>query len=103
MTKTNHDHPVWILLDKIQMDLSDLTAKLVELRAHVASLELPATHGQWQPALGVKDPVAAIRREITNGSITDTIDLHAAFAAHPALTQPERDTLRTLLTAKEAA
>lgn len=34
-------HPVWQLLDKLQMDNREQAAKLVELRALVSQLELP--------------------------------------------------------------
>ena len=34
-------HPIWQMLDRLQMDNRDQAAKLVELRAHVASLDLP--------------------------------------------------------------
>jgi len=37
----SHEHPVWQMLDKLQMDNRAMAAKLVELRAHVAALELP--------------------------------------------------------------
>lgn len=37
---TTHDHPVWQLLDQMQMDLRQLSARMVELRAHVASMNL---------------------------------------------------------------
>lgn len=37
----SHDHPVWAMLDRMQMDLRELSARMVELRAHVAALELP--------------------------------------------------------------
>lgn len=36
-----HDHPIWVLLDKLQMDNREQAAKLVELRSYVASLNLP--------------------------------------------------------------
>lgn len=92
-------HPIWELLDRIQMDNRDTAAKIVELRAHVASLDLSKaeTHGQWQPALGVKDPVAAIRRQIANGAIRDSLDLVAEMngsrlsAADHELLQVELD------------
>lgn len=94
-------HPIWELLDKIQMDNRDQATKIVELRAHVASLDLSEaeTHGQWQPALGVKDPVAAIRRQIENGAIADEIDLAAEFYGY-ALDQSEREQLREELAAR---
>jgi hypothetical protein len=39
----SHDHPVWALLDRLQMDNRDQAAKLTELRAQIAALGvLPA-------------------------------------------------------------
>lgn len=91
-------HPVWELLDKIQMDNRDMAARIVELRAHFASLEIGETQGQWQPALGVKDPVAAIRKQIENGALLTTEDLEAELRAYDVHTG-QADELRALLVA----
>lgn len=46
MTKTDHAHPLWKLLDDMQKDANRLNAKLVEVRSLVAGLELapPVRH-----------------------------------------------------------
>lgn len=44
MTKTDHDHPLWIALDKAQMDISSLSQRLTEIRAHIAQLDLGTKH-----------------------------------------------------------
>jgi hypothetical protein len=44
---TSERHPVWQLLDKLQMDNRAQAAKLVELRALVAGLGLP----EYEPAI----------------------------------------------------
>jgi uncharacterized C2H2 Zn-finger protein len=51
---SDHQHPIWQLLDKLQMDNRAQAAKLVELRALVASLELPDGDGR------VKCPLCGI-------------------------------------------
>lgn len=38
---SGHEHEVWQLLDKLQMDHRAMGAKLTELRAQVAALKLP--------------------------------------------------------------
>lgn len=38
---SQHDHDLWTLADAIQMDLRAATAKLVQLRAELAALDLP--------------------------------------------------------------
>lgn len=38
---SQHDHDVWDLLDKIQMDHRVMGARIVQLRAQVAALDLP--------------------------------------------------------------
>lgn len=37
----SHDHQIWQLLDRLQMDNRAQAAKLVELRALVANIDLP--------------------------------------------------------------
>lgn len=36
----SHDHPIWELLDRMQMDMRAMNAKLTDLRARVAALNL---------------------------------------------------------------
>lgn len=36
----SHDHPLWAALDRAQMDLRNANARLTEVRAMVAQLEL---------------------------------------------------------------
>lgn len=38
---SDHQHPIWVLLDKLQMDNRAQAAKLVELRSYVANIDLP--------------------------------------------------------------
>lgn len=37
----SHEHPIWKMLDRMQMDNREQAAKLIELRAIVADLSLP--------------------------------------------------------------
>lgn len=54
MSKTDHEHPIWVLLDKLQMDNREQAAKLIELRSHVASLALPDPKASLCPVCQVK-------------------------------------------------
>jgi len=45
-------HPVWVLLDKLQMDNRAQAAKLTELRALVSSLNLPDPNRRACPSCG---------------------------------------------------
>lgn len=47
-------HPIWVLLDKLQMDNREQAAKLVELRALVAGLELPDPSASLCPECGTR-------------------------------------------------
>lgn len=47
-------HDIWQVADALQMDLRAATAKLVELRARLAALDLPAGSGSTCPACGLK-------------------------------------------------
>lgn len=51
MTDTNR-HPVWVILDKLQMDNRAQAAKLIELRSYVANLQLPDEHLHHCPECG---------------------------------------------------
>lgn len=44
MTKESHRHPIWVLLDQLQMDNRAQAAKLIEIRSYVANLALPEEH-----------------------------------------------------------
>ena len=46
MSKTDHSHPLWQLLDRLQMDVASMNAKLVEVRSLVAQMQLapPTRH-----------------------------------------------------------
>lgn len=47
-------HPVWVLLDKLQMDNRKQAAKLVELRSYVAGLSLPEAAAYKCPRCGTR-------------------------------------------------
>jgi hypothetical protein len=47
-------HDIWAIADAIQMDLRAAQAKMVELRAHLAQLDLPDTTGVTCSSCGVK-------------------------------------------------
>ena len=47
-------HDIWQVADALQMDLRAATAKLVELRARLAALDLPTESGSTCPACGLK-------------------------------------------------
>lgn len=49
---SGHEHPIWVLLDKLQMDAREHSAKLVELRSYVASLSLPDPKRRECPECG---------------------------------------------------
>jgi hypothetical protein len=68
-------HPVWTLLDKLQMDNRAQAAKLTELRAAFAAMALP----DKEPPLPA---VEQIRRQIANGALTDEVDLAAEMRSH---------------------
>ena len=63
-------HAIWQLLDRLQMDNRAQAAKLVELRAAVATLGLP----EKDPPLPAEE---RIRRQIRNGALVDPIDVIA--------------------------
>ena len=63
-------HEIWVLLDRIQMDVRALDTKVQALRGHVAGLDLPD-----KPA--PSSAVEKIRRQIANGVITSQVDLDA--------------------------
>ena len=46
-------HTVWRQLDKMQMDIRDLAARMVELRATVAGLQLPEGEKPECPVCGL--------------------------------------------------
>lgn len=47
-------HDIWQVADALQMDLRAATAKLVELRARLAALDLPTNNASACPTCGVK-------------------------------------------------
>lgn len=51
---SDHDHPIWVLLDKLQMDNRAQAAKLADLRMQVAALALPDPHESACPVCGTK-------------------------------------------------
>lgn len=51
---TDHEHPIWHALDRLQMDLRAANSRLVELRAMVAALELPAGQRWSCPECGTR-------------------------------------------------
>lgn len=46
-------HPVWVLLDKMQMDIRALEAKMNELRVQVAALDLTDQPRAMCPECGI--------------------------------------------------
>jgi DNA repair exonuclease SbcCD ATPase subunit len=51
---SDHQHPIWTLLDKLQMDNREQAAKLVELRSYVANIDLPNPAASECPECGTK-------------------------------------------------
>jgi hypothetical protein len=49
-------HDIWKVADALQMDLRAASAKLVELRAHLASIDLPDPSSVTCPTCGIKRP-----------------------------------------------
>ena len=88
-------HPVWQLLDRLQMDNRAQAAKLVELRAAFAAMALP----EKEPPLPA---VERIRRQIVNGAITSQVDLAAEMRAHD-LPLADKAALLTELKKRRAA
>lgn len=56
-----HEHPVWELLDRAQMDIRNAQARLVELRSLVAQTQLapPRTPKPACSDCGVAEPMHA--------------------------------------------
>jgi hypothetical protein len=56
-------HPVWVLLDKLQMDNRAMAAKIADLRMHVAALDLPEYETFACPTCGITFRLSILRDE----------------------------------------